>query len=270
MSNSIYLDLTGFIFKITFKVNIQEIGVTGRDKFKNEIGYIFSNCIIRGKIPSKIDLYVDIYDPNLLELIHEKNSNRVYQLLFTVVSENRIATSIQINIHQFRMILWNYYSKFLNKNKGFVLHSSGVSVGGNAFLFLGHSGAGKSTAARLLSKYYPQIADDTGVLCHEKKQYYYFSLPLPEKVSWIRRDNTRYNMGKVFFVKKSKEFKIEKIIDKEVVLKKFINQGFTSDDTRSIMPYILDFVSSFSDFYYLYFDKNAEKLYELIRDVENE
>ncbi len=270
MSNSIYLDLTGYIFKITFKINTKEMGVAGREKLKTDINFLFSSAVVERVKPSKVDFYIDIYDPNLQELIHEKGSNRVYQLLFTVVSENRVATTIQINIHQFRMILWNYYTKLLNKSKGFVLHSSGVSVGGNAFLFLGRSGAGKSTAASLLTKFYPQIADDTGVFYKEKGRHYYFSLPLPEKVNWIRRNNTRYNMGKVFFVNKSKEFKVEKITDKEVVLNKFVNQGFASEDASSLMPYILEFVSSFDDFYNLYFDKDAEKLYKLIKKMENE
>lgn len=43
---------------------------------------------------------------------------------------------------------------------GLFLHASSVVVEGGAFLFLGHSTAGKSTIARLLGEAYPILADD--------------------------------------------------------------------------------------------------------------
>ena len=45
-------------------------------------------------------------------------------------------------------------------DRGLFLHASSVVVGGGAFLFLGHSTAGKSTIARLLGKSFPVLADD--------------------------------------------------------------------------------------------------------------
>ncbi len=43
---------------------------------------------------------------------------------------------------------------------GLFLHASAVVAGEGAFLFLGHSTAGKSTIARLLAKSFPVLADD--------------------------------------------------------------------------------------------------------------
>ena len=48
----------------------------------------------------------------------------------------------------------------LADDQGLFLHASAVVVGGGAFLFLGHSTAGKSTIARLLGNSFPVIADD--------------------------------------------------------------------------------------------------------------
>jgi serine kinase of HPr protein (carbohydrate metabolism regulator) len=44
---------------------------------------------------------------------------------------------------------------------GLFLHASSVVVGGGALLFLGHSGAGKSTIASLLGTTHPILADDS-------------------------------------------------------------------------------------------------------------
>ncbi len=45
--------------------------------------------------------------------------------------------------------------------EGLFLHASAVTMDGEAFLFLGHSTAGKSTIARLLGEAYPVVADDS-------------------------------------------------------------------------------------------------------------
>lgn len=45
--------------------------------------------------------------------------------------------------------------------EGLFLHASAVIVDGGAFLFLGHSTAGKSTIARLLAEAHPVLADDS-------------------------------------------------------------------------------------------------------------
>jgi len=45
-------------------------------------------------------------------------------------------------------------------NSGFYLHASSVEISGKALIFLGHSTAGKSTIAGILSKKYPIISDD--------------------------------------------------------------------------------------------------------------
>lgn len=42
----------------------------------------------------------------------------------------------------------------------FFLHASSIEVSEKALIFLGHSSAGKSTIAKLLSKKYPLISDD--------------------------------------------------------------------------------------------------------------
>lgn len=49
-------------------------------------------------------------------------------------------------------------------SQGFVIHASAVHVKGEAWVFLGSSGAGKSTICQLLHPYVAQIADDRAYL----------------------------------------------------------------------------------------------------------
>ena len=45
-------------------------------------------------------------------------------------------------------------------DNGLLLHASSVVMPGGALLFLGRSGAGKSTMCQLLSQSFPVLADD--------------------------------------------------------------------------------------------------------------
>jgi len=266
VTNSIYFNFLGYIFKISIKAG-REFAMA-RDKFRAEVSNAFIQALVKDGKPKKVDFYLDVYAPTIIEIISEKNDRRVYQNIFTINSDNRVSCTLQISIYQFRTILWINFLKILSRNNGFLLHSSAVSVDGNAFIFLGDSGAGKSTTANLLKKFYPTLADDNCVIKKENNKFHLYSTPFPEKISWVRRDATSYDIGKVFFLKKADYFKTEKITNKDIVLKKFVKQGMTGEDVALIMPFILDFISNFDDFYYLYFEKDGDKLKDLLQKLK--
>jgi len=62
---------------------------------------------------------------------------------------------------------------------GMILHSSCVTKQNNAYLFLGKSGAGKSTIAELAGEYgsYKIIADDLILIRNINNDFYAFSIP---------------------------------------------------------------------------------------------
>ena len=61
---------------------------------------------------------------------------------------------------------------------GCILHSSGIEIGGNGFLFLGHSGAGKSTILDLLQDLGRVLAEDRNILRHTPQGWQVYGLDL--------------------------------------------------------------------------------------------
>ena len=61
---------------------------------------------------------------------------------------------------------------------GLLVHSSGIVIDGRCFLFVGHSGAGKSTMAGLaLDRGHKVLSDDLNVLVHDGEQWKSRRLP---------------------------------------------------------------------------------------------
>ena len=67
----------------------------------------------------------------------------------------------------------------LSRNRGVMLHASGVKIGTTGLLFAGEDGAGKSTMARLWAKYAngTVIGDDHIVIRKRQSRYWMYSTP---------------------------------------------------------------------------------------------
>lgn len=263
--NTLYLEIAEFRIAIHFKIDTKEdVHLFIKKKFEDEMVFSLKNFSIEK--PNKIDFTVDIIIPDSIE-IKVDESGSMYAKLFSA-HKNHYTVPLQISQSQFRMVLLNIIHKLLAKHNGFMMHSSSVLVNGKAYLFLGESGAGKSTTARLLSKNYPIVGDDSGIIKKEGKDYYFYSTPFTEKVAWVRRERDRFPVGGLVFLKKDSSFRLEKVTNDKAILGKVVNQLIITDSVDSFVPHVFEFVSKFDNFYFLYFAKNEKKLVKLLKTIE--
>lgn len=78
------------------------------------------------------------------------------------------------------LLRW-FYPRILLRNRGFLLHGAGVIRRGEAYVFFGHSGAGKSTSVRLIAGSDPEVSvlgDDAVIIRASDKEVRLFSAPL--------------------------------------------------------------------------------------------
>jgi len=76
---------------------------------------------------------------------------------------NAPVAHLQTEVENFLRV---YSSFLLLRERAFLLHSSAAVVEGEAVVFFGHSGAGKSTSALLLQEAgHPVLSDDLNILC---------------------------------------------------------------------------------------------------------
>ncbi|MHB8125271.1 MAG: hypothetical protein ACYDEJ_06425 [Desulfitobacteriaceae bacterium] len=103
---------------------------------------------------------------------------------------------------------------------GFCLHSSAVALEGNAVLFSGSCGSGKSTHANLWQQYFGEdraviINDDKPALRLSKDTFYVYGTPWSGKSAL--NANIRVPLGAVVFLKQAKENHIRRLDNKEAV-----------------------------------------------------
>lgn len=111
-----------------------------------------------------------------------------------------------------------FYGRLLQFN-GFYLHCSAVVLDGKAYLFSGHSGAGKSTHTRLWQQVFGSAArvinDDKPALRRIDGVWYAYGTP------WCGKDGINLNekapIAGVCFLKKAKENKIRRLSASEAM-----------------------------------------------------
>lgn len=261
MENSTCLNIAGFNIQINLTPTEWEFAF----KLKEEEIQKYWKGFIVGK-PTKIDYKINFVERSYLEVLYKKKEKKQYMGFFEEKNKKEINTFYQINIFQFQVILRRIINILLAGN-GFILHGSASQVSGQAYLFTGNNGAGKSTTMKLLNPEYPALADDTAIIKKEKNQYFLYQTPFIEKEWWVKKNSQKLPLKKVYFLKKKRYFKEEIIEDKGFLFEKVIKQFWTEDDkfVTKKTKLIYQFTHSFNHFYYLSLDKNKTKLLDFIK-----
>lgn len=257
----IYLNIAGFNFLLILK-DIQQKYY--QEEFKKMILNKYPNFIVRSN--SKIDFKLIADYKGSVDIHVSQNEDKVKRVFTNdySIDEARKRANVNYTVSQlqFDMIIREIIDKYLfEKDKGFYLHGSAVGNKKEAFLFLGKSGAGKSTTAQLLGGLCKVLSDDFLIVRKNKKGFSYYQSISYEKNWDFERTNDPYQISKVFFVKKAKEFSLKKIENKDKVLSMIMKQFFTYDlKPEAQFSLLTEFVNK-TEFYYIYVKKD-EKLFK--------
>ncbi len=259
--NIIYLNIAGFYIKIDFLPRLSR----SKKYFKinnlyEKINKLLKDFIIIHK-PQKIDLYIQIKKQNLLTINKKRSFYQYNYLVYYIEKDNYIETYQHISISHFMFLLIRLLQKLLVRKKGFFLHASTSVINNDAFVFVGRPNAGKSTIIQLIRKAFTPIADDGIIIREENAKFYLYQTPDPDKFPWISKSPHRFNIQKIFFLRKSKKLKMIKIEDKSKIFSLLINQLWTTDvSLPNQISTIKNFIDINNNFYYLYFPKVKDKL----------
>lgn len=272
MPDIINLKIAELIIQLSFKsIPRESTYFFMREKIENEILEYCKGFTVDQKV-KKIDFFIDFVSKYLPEIIGHKNKKRkAYFFLYEESGVRRFVTSCRISIFQFQLILIDILYKLLFPNKGILIHASAVFANNKAFLFLGKSEAGKSTIMRFLSKNYRPLADDSLIIKKENGDFYLYQTPFVEHERWVRKNNSgKYPIGRIFFLKKSKDFKAKKIKKEDDVVNELVKHILIVENSRDFQKYIkiiLKFVSYNDEFYDLHFAKNEMGVKRLFKGL---
>jgi len=250
----ISLNIAGFCLDVIFyPCSIPQ----HKKKLQTAINNCFKDFIVPKKL-QKTDYTIHIKESHLVVTKHISFKKNWLTLLFTE-NKNSVTTFYYISTQQFVSIVSMIIEKLL-LDKGFALHSSSCVVNGKAVLFLGESGAGKSTIINLLKSKYKIIADDAVIIRKIQSGFFVYQAFIIYKNTWIPKKYTSYPLGPIFFLKKAEHFRTKKITAKELVLTQFSKQIWVEKrlSTNKIRM-AMDLIDKKNDFYFLYFNKNPKE-----------
>jgi MoaA/NifB/PqqE/SkfB family radical SAM enzyme len=147
---------------------------------------------------------------------------------------------------------------FLAQREGFYLHSCGVNFEGKGFLFVGQSGAGKSTIAKMLKNKAEILCDEKMIVRKESGGFKIYG-------TWIHGDMKDISarpasLKAIFFLEKSDKNRIIRLYDKKEINKKILSCLIKPLATKSWWDKMLALINDLSrqtPFYLLYFDKSG-------------
>ena len=266
--HSFYVSIAGFYFKIVFKKITTDKSPLefARQRLMSEISYFLSS-FVSASIPGRIDATIYFEDDPSIERVKRKIDNTSFVLQYKRKDDNIFVTNYHTSIAQFSLLLEDLLNEFLLKNDGFGIHASANIINKKAYLFLGKSGAGKSTISTLLGKRFRILADDNIILRQIDGNYFVFQTPFYEKNIEIWKSPHAFPLSKIFFLHKGKST-YAKGIKNISTLKKLVRKQVLGFDDSS-KDFFKDGKPQKIDYYNLWFTKKNNELFNFFARIDN-
>jgi hypothetical protein len=160
--------------------------------------------------------------------------------------------------------LMNLYSSFIVHHQwGLLLHSSCAVEDGKAHIFTGHSGAGKSTAAKL-SQPRQLLSDEAAILKITKEEISVFNSPFRSEIE-AEGENETYTLRSIQLLHQSQTNQRIQLKKSEALLHlmdKVFYWSYKSEETTKILGLLKELINHVT-VYELHFQKN-NTFWELI------
>lgn len=144
-----------------------------------------SDCLTEGNITIQRDFAINSKEANIIAIFDSNNNDGLYNLL--------------------RFLLPHF---FLKKNI-YLIHSSAVVFNDKAKLFLGQSGAGKTTVTKFSEKHIV-CSDDMNVLIEEDGKFYVKNAGVGGLIKASEK-NGKYLLDEIFWITQSKEDRLQEL-----------------------------------------------------------
>jgi len=159
----------------------------------------------------------------------------------------------QLIIPFFDSLLKSCVQLLLEKKRGVFLHASAVNLKGKGYVFSGPSTAGKTTIVNM-KKGLNILSEEYVTVCKHNGFYAIFETP------WCGRHNKHAKLDKIFFLKKDKRLKFQRLNKAESLMEIMSNADLTifEEDEYEKVLYILESIVSKIPCYNLFFSLTSD------------
>lgn len=157
--------------------------------------------------------------------------------------------------------------RLLAYRKGCIMHSLGISLNNSGYLFVGHSGAGKSTMAGLIKEHAVILCDDRNIIREYNGGYILSGTWSHGDVPDV--DGRDVPLKAVFFLEKSDTNHLDPVQDPRIVFERLLACVIRPLETRDWWDGTLEFLARISGrvpCWNLKFDKTG-KIIDLIKGI---
>lgn len=264
-TNIYFFIIAGFSIKIVFHPEEGAKNMKSPDIVNKILKYYNNFRLEDKKSQTKFNFTINFIHKYFTKLRVKTADNKIVHLVGIIEEKNKseYVTTYQISFSHFQRIIRDLIRKLIVR-EGFFLHASAVALDSEAFIFAGRSGAGKSTAIKLLKSHFQPLADDFLAVRMSKQAVYLYQTPFIEDQKGIIKRPDRYKVKAIFFLKQSKSCKITKISDFSKITN-FLLSEVCSEDTglENNLKLLFKFVAQ-CQFYYMEFPKRRTPLIDLI------
>jgi hypothetical protein len=197
-NKNMYLSIGGFIIRVTF-IQHSDPKIEGINNLQKQVIRFFRFFIMKSQ-KKRVSYSINLIPQNVS---YEQLNKRDTFMYFFKEKESSLTSFTHISIGQFIFLVLYALQRLLIKHEGFIYHGSAIEKEGKAIIFTGRPGAGKSTAATLLSNNYQILADDSIIIRKHNNQFFLYQMPLIEKNISIERSPKKYLINTLLFLKKN-------------------------------------------------------------------
>lgn len=265
MSHSIFLKIAGFNIKIIFReARLKAV----RKVFEKSIVKLYGGFIENRK-SRIIDFSIEMIQRHSTEFFMKEPEKINFTSFYQRKDSNKMVTYYDISMAQFNFVCYDILEELLHRNSGFILHASAINYHNKAILFSGKAGSGKSTISRLLGFQYPVLSDDTVFIRNIDGHFYLYQNNMLEKNPKIRKSKQGYLISRIFFLRKSRNFNMVNLTDKQYIISRLFKQLVVNKRLQdNQLRQCIEFANK-SDFYMIYFAKSRKLLEKLFPALLN-